>query len=80
MGWQLQEAKQQFSEVVRRAMEDGPQVVTKHGREAVVVISMRDFKERAGGTDDFKAFLLSGPDLSRLGIRRDRRPARRVDL
>jgi prevent-host-death family protein len=80
MGWQIQQAKQQFSELVRRAMEDGPQIVTKHGREAVVVVSMREFRQRAGSAADFKAFLRSGPDLSQLRIRRDRRPARRVEL
>jgi antitoxin Phd len=35
--WALQDAKNRFSEVVDRAMEDGPQLVTRHGREAVVM-------------------------------------------
>ena len=37
MSWQLQEAKQRFSELVRRAEKEGPQVVTRHGEEVVVV-------------------------------------------
>ena len=58
MEWQLQQAKQQFSEVVRRALEDGPQVVTRHGREAVVVVSAAEFKTRRGRpAKDFKQFL-----------------------
>lgn len=36
--WQLQEAKNKFSEVVRKAIEEGPQTVTKHGKESVVVL------------------------------------------
>lgn len=36
--WPLQDAKARFSEVVRRAREQGPQRVTVHGRDAVVVI------------------------------------------
>ncbi len=31
MSWQLQEAKQKFSELVRRALDEGPQIVTRHG-------------------------------------------------
>ena len=81
MEWQLQQAKQQFSEVVRRAIEDGPQVVTRHGREAVVVVSAVEFKtSRRGAARDFKQFLRSAPDLGRLRLARDRRRTRRVTL
>ena len=81
MEWQLQQAKQQFSEVVRRALEDGPQVVTRHGREAVVVVSAAEFKTpRRGLAKDFKRFLRSAPDLGRLRLARDRRRTRRVTL
>jgi prevent-host-death family protein len=76
MAWQLQEAKQRFSEVVRRALTSGPQVVTRHGRAAVVVVSAEDFGRLRGA--GFKQFLRSAPDISRLDIRRDRRPGRRV--
>jgi prevent-host-death family protein len=79
MTWQLQEAKQKFSEVVRRALTSGPQVVTRHGRAAVVVVSAEDFGRLRGGAA-FKQFLRAAPDLSQLDIRRDRRPGRRVAL
>ncbi len=42
--WQLQEAKNKFSSLVEKATKAGPQVVTKHGEEAVVVISAADYK------------------------------------
>jgi prevent-host-death family protein len=81
MAWQLQQAKQRFSEVVRRALADGPQVVTRHGREAVVVVSAAEFsKRRRDATGDFKQFLRSAPDLEGLRLARDRRRARRVTL
>ena len=79
MTWQLQEAKQKFSELVRRALTSGPQVVTRHGRAAVVVVSAEDYGRLRGGAG-FKEFLRTAPDISRLGIRRDRRPGRRVTL
>ncbi len=43
--WQLQEAKNKFSQLVEKARKFGPQIVTKHGKEAVVVLSFKDYKE-----------------------------------
>ena len=40
MRWQLQEAKQRFSELVRQARSNGPQVVTRHGEEVAVIVSI----------------------------------------
>jgi len=80
MQWQLQEAKQRFSRVVQRALDEGPQVVTRHGEEVVVVISSTEFQRLTGRAPDFKEFLLSMPDLDALDIRRDKTLARRVEL
>ncbi len=44
MSWQLQEAKQHFSEVVKRARQGEPQIVTKHGKEAAVVVSIEEYR------------------------------------
>ncbi|BBF94506.1 type II toxin-antitoxin system Phd/YefM family antitoxin [Blastochloris tepida] len=41
--WRLQDAKARLSEVVREAQEHGPQRVTLHGRDAVVVVSAAEF-------------------------------------
>jgi len=46
--WQLQDAKARFSELVRLAKQEGPQHVTVHGREEVVVIGADDFRRLAG--------------------------------
>jgi prevent-host-death family protein len=42
--WQLQTAKTQFSQVVDAAMRGEPQVVTRHGKQAVVVIAISEFE------------------------------------
>ncbi len=42
--WQLQEAKNRFSEVVDDALAHGPQTVTRHGEEVVVIVSAKEFK------------------------------------
>lgn len=43
--WQLQAAKAQLSEVIRRARTDGPQVITKQGKEEVVVLPVEQYKK-----------------------------------
>jgi len=43
--WQLQTAKAQFSELFRRARAEGPQYVTKAGKEAVVVVPVEQFEQ-----------------------------------
>ncbi|MBC8122668.1 MAG: type II toxin-antitoxin system prevent-host-death family antitoxin, partial [Gemmatimonadaceae bacterium] len=61
--WRLEEAKSRFSEVVRQARSTGPQVVTLHGREAVVVVAAEEFARLQGGTtsQSLHAFLSSSP-------------------
>lgn len=60
MHWQVQEAEQQFSAVLRRAHTDGPQVVTRHGDEVAVVIGIVEYRRLKGGTVTFEQFLVAG--------------------
>ena len=76
--WKLQDAKARFSEVVDRALHDGPQVVTRHGENAVVIVAYRDFVG-AEPAQDFKEFLMSIPRVG-LEIKPSRRRARRTEL
>jgi prevent-host-death family protein len=46
--WRLQDAKARFSELVRRVRSEGPQRVTVHGRDEVVVISAEEFRRLKG--------------------------------
>lgn len=80
MSWQLQEAKQKFSEMVRRAVTEGPQTVTKHGDEVVVVLAIDTYRRLVGDVPEFKAYLTSGPDMDALELSRDDAPARAVEL
>ncbi|MCD6584611.1 MAG: type II toxin-antitoxin system Phd/YefM family antitoxin [Desulfobacteraceae bacterium] len=43
--WQLQDAKNKFSNLVETVQKKGPQIVTKNGKEAVVVISIDEYKQ-----------------------------------
>ena len=46
--WRLQDAKGRFSELVRRVGSEGPQHVTVHGRDEVVIISADEFRRLRG--------------------------------
>ena len=80
MRWQLQEAKQRFSELVRQARAHGPQVVTRHGEEVAVVVSVEENRRLTDDQPSFKEFLLDAPDLDALELSRSREPARVVEL
>lgn len=70
MHWQIQEAKQRFSELVRSAKTEGPQIVTRHGEEDVVVLDIEEYHRLIGRTQDFKEFLFSGPSMDDLDLSR----------
>ena len=79
--WQLQEAKQRFSELIRAVQTDGPQFVTKHGQQVAVVLDIVDYRRMTGvELVDFKDFLAAAPDLSGLDIERSTAPVRRVEF
>lgn len=80
--WQLQEAKQHFSELIRAVKADGPQFVTKHGRQVAVVLDIIDYRRMTGEelVADFKDFLASAPDLTVLEIERSDTPVRQVEF
>ena len=79
--WQLQEAKNRLSELVRKAREEGPQVITLRGRDAVVVVSANEFgklsRPRGSLVDFFRKSPLAGVNLD---LDRSRDTGRRIDL
>lgn len=80
MPWQVQEAKQKFSELVQRAIDEGPQTVTRRGQDVVVVVAADEYRRLTGSRPDFKEFLLSGPDLSALDLERSSDLPREIEL
>lgn len=79
--WQLQEAKNRFSEVVERALRDGPQMVTRHGHEVVMVISVETFRRMAEPAQSLVDFLRASPLVGmELDVERDDDPGREVNL
>ena len=59
--WQLQEAKNKFSEVVNGALITGPQLITKHGIEAVILISYEEYKRLTLAQKSLSTFFQDSP-------------------
>lgn len=70
--WQLQEAKARFSEVFELAVHGKPQVVTRRGKDAVVVISRKEYDALLRPRESLVSFLMHSPLVgSDLIIERD---------
>lgn len=82
--WQLQDAKARFSEVFRLALSEGPQRITRHGKDAVVVVRAKQFESLASRGKQPRSlvkFFAESP-LARAGINleRTRDYGRPIDL
>ena len=79
--WQLQEAKNKFSKLVEKAQSEGPQFVTKHGKESVVVLSVEDYHRIIKPESNLFQFIQSSP-LSKISvdIERDKSVSRDIEL
>jgi antitoxin Phd len=74
--WRLADAKNRFSELVTRAISEGPQRVRRHN-DAVVIVAEREYEKLTGKRPSFKEFLFgAGPSLEELDLTRDRSPMR----
>jgi prevent-host-death family protein len=88
MSWQVQEAKQRFSEVLRAVEKEGPQTITKHGQEVAVVIDIEEYRRLTGEEKSFVDHLLAFPTLDddaaavfdEIEAERKKRFAREIDF
>jgi prevent-host-death family protein len=78
--WQLQMAKSRFSEVVERTIKEGPQLVTRRGQEAVVMVSAAEYRRLSGQTPHLMDCLLNAPRGEPLTIERSNEAIRGIDL
>jgi antitoxin Phd len=82
--WQIQSAKARFSEVFRRARTEGPQRITRQGKEGVVMVAEEQYERLVGKSHQpknlvqfFRQSPLVGVDLN---LERDPDPGRDTDL
>ena len=83
--WKLEDAKNQFSRVVQAALDEGPQVVTRRGEEAVVVLAFDQFRRLVAPRRSLVEFMRRSP-LAKvlaeapLDLRRQRDQSRDLEL
>jgi len=79
--WQLQDAKSKFSQLVDSAMHREPQFVTKHGNNAVVILSFEDYQKIIKPPTDLVTFLRRSPLMEvELDISRNSDLPRKIEL
>ncbi|MDE1163079.1 MAG: type II toxin-antitoxin system Phd/YefM family antitoxin [Acidobacteriaceae bacterium] len=80
--WQVQEAKAHLSELLEDAESKGPQIITKHGAEKAVVISIEQYRGlQAEKTKlDLRDYLLSMPQIDDFDVDRDVDFGREIEL
>lgn len=79
MIYSLQDAKARFSELVGLCLNEGPQTVTRHGRNAVVVVAFDEYQRLTAPRTTLGAFLRAAPRME-LNVDRSREMGREVDL
>ncbi len=79
--WSVAEAKARLSELLDHALNDGPQAITRRGREIAVVVSAEEWHRKSSRSGSLAAFLAASPlRESGLDINRADAPARDVGL
>ena len=79
--WTVAKAKAHLSEVVNRAMLEGPQTITRNGRKAVVVVSAQEWEKKTKRKGSLVEFFANSPLRgSKLKIERPKDGFRPVDL
>jgi len=69
--WQLQEAKNKFSQVVDEAKRSGPQIITRRGAKTAVVISFEDYRRITAQHKKLSTFFQESP-LAAAGLELER--------
>jgi prevent-host-death family protein len=78
--WTVAQAKAKFSEVIDRAQAEGPQTITRNGRNAVVIVDAEEWRRKTRRIGTLADFFANSP-LREGGLRLPRRtPPRKVDL
>jgi prevent-host-death family protein len=79
--WTVAEAKAHFSEVMEQAETSGPQTITRHGKNAVIVVSAQEWERKTRRKGSFAEFLWNSPlRNSGLVLERNQDPPRKIDL
>ena len=78
--WPVHEAKARLTELIEQARREGAQIITRHGTERAVVLSIEDYRALTATRPDFKAHLLGGPKVDDFSVERDKDAGRAIPL
>ncbi|MGB6157466.1 MAG: type II toxin-antitoxin system Phd/YefM family antitoxin [Acidobacteriaceae bacterium] len=78
--WQLQKAKTQLSKLIEDAHKKGPQIITRHGAERAVVLSVEEFRTLTANKPNLRDYLLGGPKVDDFEIPRETDTGRNIPL
>ena len=79
--WTVAKAKAKFSEVIKRAMVDGPQTITRNGRTAAVIVGADEWQRKTKRVGNLAEFFAQSPlRESGLKIRRIKDRPRKINL
>jgi prevent-host-death family protein len=79
--WTVAEAKAKFSQVIERALSEGPQTITRHGRNTAVVVSAEEWQRKTKRVGSLVEFFAASPLRgSGIKLRRSRELPREIDL
>jgi prevent-host-death family protein len=75
--WQLQEAKNKFSEVVDKAIDEGAQIITRRGIEVAIVLSYAEYRQMIASKKKISEFFRESPLVEEdLNLSRDKSDVR----
>jgi prevent-host-death family protein len=79
--WSVADAKARLSEVIDRALTDGPQTITRKGRKTAVVVAVEEWERKSRRSGNLAEFFAASPLRgSGIAIERTRDGAREIDL
>ena len=79
--WTVAEAKAKFSEIIERAMSEGPQTITRKGRTAAVVVGAEEWQRKTKRAGNLAEFFAGSPLRgSNLKLRRLKARSRKISL
>ena len=79
--WAVAEAKARFSEMIERALTDGPQTITRKGKQTVVVVSADEWQRKTQRAGNLAEFLAASPLRgSGLKVKRTKSGPRAIEL
>ena len=79
--WTVAEAKAKFSEIIERAVSEGPQTITRNGRTTAVVVGAEEWQRKTKRVGNLAEFFAASPLRgSGLKVRRLKERSRKIDL